>query len=160
MFFTHSFWVLRSLRLPQLTLHTLVNIYNSLITLYLHYGLTVWGQASKTQLNKLLILQKRALRFIYFSDRRNHAIPLFLNAHILPGAILPISFMHYKLLVKTMHDLSNDLAPSNPKDPFAHEPRSLGISISRNQILKLRGSPLQDWCKTVEWDTNQVKGTP
>ena len=33
--------------------HTLVNIYNSLITPYLRYGLTVWGQASKTHLNKL-----------------------------------------------------------------------------------------------------------
>ena len=64
--------------------HTLVNIYTSLITPYSRYGLTVWGQASKTYLNKLLILQKRALRFIYLSDRRDHAIPLFLNAHILP----------------------------------------------------------------------------
>ena len=45
----------------------------------------------------LLILQKRALRFIYFSDRRDHAIPLFLNAHI-----LPINFMHYKLPAETM----------------------------------------------------------
>ena len=49
--------------------HTLANIYNSLIIPYLHYGLTVWGQASKTHLNKLLILQKCALRFMYFSDR-------------------------------------------------------------------------------------------
>ena len=93
--------------------HTLVNIYNSLITPYLRYGLIVWGQASKTHLNKLLILQKRALRFIYFSDRRDHAIPLFLNAHI-----LPINFMHYKLLAETMHDVSNDLVPSNLKDLF------------------------------------------
>lgn len=93
--------------------HTLVNIYNSLITPYLRYGLIVWGQASKTDLNKLLILQKRALRFIYFSDRRDHAIPLFLNAHI-----LPINFMYYKLLAETMHDVSNDLVPSNLKDLF------------------------------------------
>ena len=73
----------------------------------------MWGQASKTHLNKLLILQKRALRFIYFSDRRDDAIPLFVNAHI-----LPISFMHYKLLAETMHDVSNDLMPSNLKDLF------------------------------------------
>ena len=55
--------------------HTFVNISNSLITPYLHYGLIAWGQASKTHLNKLSILQKRALRFIYFSDRRDHTIP-------------------------------------------------------------------------------------
>ena len=93
--------------------HTLVNIYNSLFTPYLHYSLIVWGQASKTHLNKLLILQKRALRFIYFSDRCDHGVPLFLNAHI-----LPLNFMHYKLLAKTMHDVSNDLVPSNLKDLF------------------------------------------
>ena len=93
--------------------HTLVNIYNSLITPYLRYGLTVWGQASKSHLNKLLILRKRALSFIYFSDRRDHAIPLFLNAHI-----LRINFMHYKLLAETTHDVSNDLLPSNLKDLF------------------------------------------
>ena len=75
-------------------------IYNSLITPYLRYGLTVWGQASKTHLNKLLILQKPAFRFIYFSDRRDHTIPLFSNAHI-----LPINFMHYKLLAETKHDV-------------------------------------------------------
>ena len=131
--------------------HTLVNIYNSLITPYLRYGLTVWGQASKSHLNKLLILQKRALHFIYFSDRRDHAIPLFLNAHI-----LPINFMHYKLLAETMHDVSNELVPSNLKAGLVrsflqrksiltiHEPRSLRISISRNQILKFGGTLCQE----------------
>ena len=36
-----------------------------------------------------------------------------LNAHI-----LPINFMHYKLLAETMHDVSNDLVPPNLKDLF------------------------------------------
>ena len=76
------------------------HIYNPLSTPYLCYGLTVWGQASKTHLNKLLIIQKCALRFIYFSDRRDQAIPLFSNAHI-----LPTNFMHYKLLDETMLDV-------------------------------------------------------
>ena len=46
--------------------HTLVSIYNCLVVPYLRHGLIAWGQAGKTQLNKLLILQKRALRFICF----------------------------------------------------------------------------------------------
>ena len=33
--------------------HTLVSIYNCLIVPYLRYGLIAWGQAGKTQLNKL-----------------------------------------------------------------------------------------------------------
>ena len=38
---------------------TLRSIYQSLIIPYLSYGLAVWGQAAKSQLNKLLLLQKR-----------------------------------------------------------------------------------------------------
>ena len=40
---------------------TLLNIYRSLILPYVSYGLTVWGLASKCYINKILILQKRAL---------------------------------------------------------------------------------------------------
>ena len=99
------------------------------------YGLTVWDQASKTHLNKLLILQKRALRFFYFSDGRDHAIPLFLNAHI-----LPINFMHCKLLAETMHDVSNDLVPSNLKDLFVPTAKTHSCntraSVSRNFFIQ------------------------
>ena len=43
---------------------TLLNIYQSLILAYLKYGLAAWGQAAKTHLQKILVLQKRVLRFI------------------------------------------------------------------------------------------------
>ena len=65
----------------------LVNIYKSLIHPYLTYGLALlsaWGQACKTYLNKIPILQKRALRFLYFADWHDHAIPLFLEVNVLP----------------------------------------------------------------------------
>ena len=68
--------------------HTLINIYRSLVAPYLTCGLIVWGQACKSYLDKLLKLQKRALRFIYFSDRNQHAIPLFSDACILPRNFL------------------------------------------------------------------------
>ena len=71
--------------------HTFLNIYQALIAPYLTYGLTAWGQACKSYLEKLLKLQKWALRFIYFSDHNEHAIPLFVDAHILPP-----KFVHYE----------------------------------------------------------------
>ena len=43
---------------------TLLSIYRSLILPYLAYGLPVRGQAAKSHLNKIRVLQKRALRFI------------------------------------------------------------------------------------------------
>ena len=62
----------------------LVNIYNALITPYLTCCLISWGNACKTYLDKILILQKRALRLIYSANRQDHAIPLFVKAKVLP----------------------------------------------------------------------------
>ena len=57
---------------------------------HLNYGLAAWGQASKTSLNKILILQNKVLRMMYFTDILEHAIPLFIHADI-----LPVSFMYW-----------------------------------------------------------------
>ena len=47
---------------------TLLNIYCSLIEPYLSYGLVSWGQAANAHLKKVVILQKRVLHLMYFSD--------------------------------------------------------------------------------------------
>ena len=102
----------------------------------------MWGEASKSHLNKLLILQKRVLRFIHFSDRRDNAIPLFLNAHI-----LPIHFMHYKLLAETMHDVSDDLVASNLKDLFVPTAKihsyNTRASVSKNFYIQKSNIEIQ-----------------
>ena len=70
----------------------LLDIYRSLIHPYIYYGLLVWGQTTKTNLKKrILILQKRALRLIFFINKREHAIPLFVCANI-----LPVGMLYYK----------------------------------------------------------------
>ena len=93
--------------------HTLINIYRSLIAPYLSYGLIVWGQACKSYLDKLLKLQKRVVRFIYFSDHNQHAIPLFSDA-----GILPLQFSYYELAANLMFDIRCRDAPSNIRDLF------------------------------------------
>ena len=87
--------------------HTLLNIYRALILPYLSYGLIVWGQASKTHLTKILSLQKKVLRFIFFANRNVHAIPLFIDANI-----LPISFLYFKSVSYLMHDIHTNSVPS------------------------------------------------
>ena len=91
----------------------LLHIYQSLIYPYISYGLTAWGMASKSALNRILILQKRCLRFIFFSERRAHAIPLFLDT-----SVLPVHFLSYEAVCCLMHDVSNQIAPSNILDLF------------------------------------------
>ena len=93
--------------------HTLINIYRSLIAPYLSYGLIVWGQACKSYLDKLLKLQKRVLRFIYFSDHNQHAILLFSDA-----GILPLQFSYYELAANLMFDIRRRNAPRNIRDLF------------------------------------------
>jgi len=59
--------------------HTLVNIYNSLITPYLRYSLSVWGQASKTHL-RVIAGENRQIsrigvsRFLPYFGRLKHSI--------------------------------------------------------------------------------------
>ena len=91
----------------------LLNIYNSLIHPYISYGPVVWGQTSKTNLDKILLLQKRALRLICFSNNSEHAIPLFLRSNI-----PPIDMLYYKSVAVLMHDITHDLAPQNLKNLF------------------------------------------
>ena len=79
---------------------TLLSIYRSLIQPYTTYGIAVWGQAVPTNWDKLLILQKRALRLIHFAPYRSHAIPLFIQHNI-----LPLHFQYCKSVCSIMHDV-------------------------------------------------------
>ena len=67
---------------------TLSNIYQSLILPYLTYGLAAWGQAAKTCLQKILVLQKRVLRLMYLFEPTAHAVPSFFSSKILPLQML------------------------------------------------------------------------
>ena len=82
------------------------------------YGLTAWGQTVNSGLNKTLILQKRALRLTYFSERRTHAIPLFVRSGVLPLNMLyfhirpslctisPITGLLLKFLTSVLSEVS------------------------------------------------------
>ena len=54
---------------------TLITLYWALIHPYLNYGILAWGQASKSPLNKILLLQKRVLRFIFFCKSQRKCNP-------------------------------------------------------------------------------------
>ena len=88
-------------------LATLLNIYRSLIEPYISYGLIACGQAANIHLNKVLILQKRALRLMYFADSKAHSAPLFVHSRI-----LPVTMLHYHLISSMMHDINNHRVPS------------------------------------------------
>lgn len=61
----------------QCNKRVLRSLYFSLFESHLSYALPVWGSAIQAHMQKLFILQKKAIRAISFSDFRAHTSPLF-----------------------------------------------------------------------------------
>ena len=59
--------------------HILFSLYNTLILSYINYGILAWGSAAATTINRLLILQKRALRIVNNSHYFAHTNPFFVK---------------------------------------------------------------------------------
>ena len=72
------------------------------------------GLASKSYLTKILVLQKKALRFIFSVERCEHAVPLFIHADI-----LLLNFLYFKSVCCLIHDIRNRKVPSNILNLFS-----------------------------------------
>lgn len=80
-----------------INLSMLVNIHYSLIYPHLIYAVQVWGSACKTELNKLLVLQKKAVRMMTFNDQ----IPQ------IPGPLYNSNPLFYELKILKIDDIFN-----------------------------------------------------
>ena len=75
--------ILRKLRTLVPT-RVLYMIYYSIIFPHLNYCNIVWGNTYKTNIDKLLSIQKKCIRIITKSPRMSHSSPLFKETNILP----------------------------------------------------------------------------
>jgi len=92
----------------------LVMLYNAFILPHMTYGLEVWGAANKTNLNSVLILQKRIARVLAFKDYRHPSAPLFLELKLLD------IYKQYRYMICVfMHDLINNNLPHRFTDYFS-----------------------------------------
>ena len=57
--------------------HILLNLYSTLILPHLNYGIVAWGNCADCLLNRILLLQKKAMRIICHADFRSHTDALF-----------------------------------------------------------------------------------
>ena len=62
---------------------SLVQVYYSIIYSFLTYGIIVWGNTYSSNLQPLIILQKKTIRIITFSDFRAHTSPIFKQLSLL-----------------------------------------------------------------------------
>lgn len=58
-------------------------IYNTIILPHLYYGITAWGNANATHIQRLIVLQKRAIRIVAHAPFLAHTQPLFASLKIL-----------------------------------------------------------------------------
>ena len=91
-------------------------------------------------LREPVVLQKRVLRLIYFVDRKEHAIPLFVKAKI-----LPITFLFYEAVCKLMLDVHTDSEPSNIKRLFTRTSNipTYTTRSSTSQLFRVKHSKLK-----------------
>ena len=80
---------------PYLNMTLLKSIYYSLIYSHIVYAIQVWGSACDTELNKILILQKRVVRLITHNDKRP----------ILPGPLIASDPLFVKLDLLKVKDI-------------------------------------------------------
>jgi len=67
-----------------LSAKALVTLYYSMIHCHLNYSLNIWSTAAKSNIKKLITIQKRAIRAISNSKYNDHTEPLFKRLNILP----------------------------------------------------------------------------
>ena len=78
-----------------LPLKVLKNVYYSLVYSHIVYAIEVWGSTSKTEMNKILILQKKAMRLMTYKD----------SYPIIPGPLLPSGPIFYQLKTLKVVDI-------------------------------------------------------
>ena len=76
-------------------------------------GLIAWGQAAKTHLNKILLLQKRVVRLMNFAKFSFPAVPLFISTDI-----LPLRLLYFENCSILMHDVYNKVVPTDISDLY------------------------------------------
>ena len=85
--------------------------------------------------NLILILQKRALRFVVFADDRDHKIPLFLEANV-----LAVTFLYHECVSSLkMYDINSNNAPINTLHLF----KKTSSIHSYNKDLKIEDGSCQ-----------------
>ena len=102
-------------------------LYNSLILPHLTYGITLWGNAPKTHLHKLIIQQKKAIRIINQAAYNSHTTPLFKADNI-----LKLPDLYSLNTIKYMQSVIQKTAPSEITNLFHFK------QTSRTRQLNIR----------------------
>ena len=105
----------------------LLSIYHATFSSHLTYGCQIWTQHNNPLINKIISIQKTALRTLTFSDMKAHTNPLFKALKILK---FKDQIELYNCLF--VHDQINNILPIKFKDYF--------ISLNNLNYIRTRNS--------------------
>ena len=117
-----------------------IMLYNSLIKSHLEYGILAWGGVSQGKLNRLLNIQKKAIRNVSGKSKLAHCDPLF-HAH----KVLKVQDIYRYSCAIFMYKYKGNMLPesfNNMFTPFNDPNRTLGYKIPRSMTTSLRQFPL------------------
>ena len=103
----------------MLNVKSLKYLYNALILPYLFYCCEVWGNASSYLIERVVVVQKRAIRVISKSEYRAHTLPLFSKHKLLKFS----DIVQFKTLL-IMHKAKEGSLPANIQLFFKIKPSS------------------------------------
>ena len=108
----------------------LLSVYNSLIVPYLTYGICGWGNCALTFQRKIVTLQKRALRLIYFSKSKEHPYPSFSNQIAFPclASFSEIVAIYCMISTDRQHQLDISILNQFVKTSQIHNYRTRSVS--------------------------------
>ena len=100
---------------PFLPLKAMRNVDYSLIYSHIIYAIEAWGSSCKTELNKILTLQKRAMRLMTYNDKYPATYgPLISSDPIFTKLeILKVSEIYKYQVAKLIYNCINAIAPAN-----------------------------------------------
>ena len=103
-------------------------IYNTLVKTHLEYGILSWGNARDRILEKLINLQKKAVRIVSNKFYRAHTYPIFASLNIfrfddlLNMRIREFMFKHYNSkLAKSLQEMFLPLIGNNRTASYRNE---------------------------------------
>ena len=121
--------------------YIMLSLYSTLILPYLNYGLVAWGNAATSQINRLCILQKKAIRIINNAEFRAHTNNLFLKNKVLKIKdlyIFQLGQLMYKLINQQLPLPFNDMFVKNDSihKHFTRQASSFHLPLNRTSFAQ------------------------
>ena len=114
-------------------------VYNSLVKSHIEYGIIAYGGSKNKGINRIKILQKRAIRTVSDKSRSDHADPLFGKL-----GMLKFEDLHKLNVGIFMHKYINNKLPisfQNMFKPLSEPNRSKNFLLEKTRLKKIEWFP-------------------